>query len=175
MSRVSCFIGDGTNAGSALQARAGKQRCAVCVQVSRELEKECVVVFDEAHNIDNVCIEALSVNLRDNTLTNATANLTSLLTAIQQSKQGDAKRLQDEYNRLVQGLRVGGMLAGWREDMLANPALPPDILNESVPGNIRRHASEGTRARAVDALFASLCIEQKTHGRKTLARQKFPY
>jgi hypothetical protein len=27
--------------------------------VSRELEKECVVVFDEAHNIDNVCIEAL--------------------------------------------------------------------------------------------------------------------
>ncbi len=26
--------------------------------VSRELEKECIVVFDEAHNIDNVCIEA---------------------------------------------------------------------------------------------------------------------
>ena len=25
--------------------------------VSRELEKECVVGFDEAHNIDNVCIE----------------------------------------------------------------------------------------------------------------------
>lgn len=27
--------------------------------VSREMERECVVVFDEAHNIDNVCIEAL--------------------------------------------------------------------------------------------------------------------
>lgn len=25
--------------------------------VSRELEKECIIVFDEAHNIDNVCIE----------------------------------------------------------------------------------------------------------------------
>ena len=25
--------------------------------VSRELDKECVIVFDEAHNIDNVCIE----------------------------------------------------------------------------------------------------------------------
>ena len=25
--------------------------------VSRDLEKQCVVVFDEAHNIDNVCIE----------------------------------------------------------------------------------------------------------------------
>jgi Rad3-related DNA helicase len=31
--------------------------------VSKEMEKECVVVFDEAHNIDNVCIEALSVNI----------------------------------------------------------------------------------------------------------------
>ena len=25
--------------------------------VSRELDKECIIVFDEAHNIDNVCIE----------------------------------------------------------------------------------------------------------------------
>ena len=32
----------------------------VSQMVSREFEKECVVVFDEAHNIDNVCIEALS-------------------------------------------------------------------------------------------------------------------
>ena len=29
----------------------------VSQMVSRELEKECIVVFDEAHNIDNVCIE----------------------------------------------------------------------------------------------------------------------
>lgn len=32
----------------------------VSQMVSREMERECVVVFDEAHNIDNVCIEALS-------------------------------------------------------------------------------------------------------------------
>lgn len=31
--------------------------------VSNELEKNSIVVFDEAHNIDNVCIEALSVTL----------------------------------------------------------------------------------------------------------------
>lgn len=31
--------------------------------VSRELEKECVVVFDEAHNIDNVCIEVTHCHL----------------------------------------------------------------------------------------------------------------
>ena len=37
-------------------------RVQVSQMVSRELEKECVVVFDEAHNIDNVCIE---VRVRD--------------------------------------------------------------------------------------------------------------
>ena len=48
--------------------------------VSRELEKECVVVFDEAHNIDNVCIEALSVNLRQHTLNAARRNIQKLET-----------------------------------------------------------------------------------------------
>jgi DNA excision repair protein ERCC-2 len=27
--------------------------------VSKEIEKESIIVFDEAHNIDNVCIESL--------------------------------------------------------------------------------------------------------------------
>eukprot|EP01034_Spumella_vulgaris_P029053 gene29053-36037_t len=31
--------------------------------ISRDLQAESIVVFDEAHNIDNVCIEALSVTL----------------------------------------------------------------------------------------------------------------
>jgi Rad3-related DNA helicase len=58
----------------------------VCLQVSRELEKESVVVFDEAHNIDNVCIEALSINLRDATLSAASRNLQQLTNEIQRVK-----------------------------------------------------------------------------------------
>ena len=53
--------------------------------ISRELDKECVVVFDEAHNIDNVCIEALSVNIRQQTLDGATRNLGKLNTTIERS------------------------------------------------------------------------------------------
>lgn len=52
--------------------------CCAVQMVSRELEKECVVVFDEAHNIDNVCIEALSVNLRKQTLQAARNNIRKL-------------------------------------------------------------------------------------------------
>lgn len=61
------------------------QRCVCWMSVfkvsgiiSREMEKECVVVFDEAHNIDNVCIEALSVNIRQQTLDGATRNLSKV-------------------------------------------------------------------------------------------------
>lgn len=50
----------------------------VSTMVSNELEKECIVVFDEAHNIDNVCIEALSINLRQQTLDSAVRNITRL-------------------------------------------------------------------------------------------------
>ncbi|KAG0437526.1 General transcription and DNA repair factor IIH helicase subunit XPD [Dictyocoela muelleri] len=40
--------------------------------VCRELSSEAVVIFDEAHNIDNACIEALSYEIKRNTLDNAT-------------------------------------------------------------------------------------------------------
>lgn len=46
--------------------------------ISKEMQRESVVVFDEAHNIDNVCIEALSVSVRKQTLEGATRNLNKM-------------------------------------------------------------------------------------------------
>ena len=43
--------------------------------ISKEMHKESVVVFDEVHNIDNVCIEALIVGVRRRTFEGATRNL----------------------------------------------------------------------------------------------------
>lgn len=51
--------------------------------ISKEMQRESVVVFDEAHNIDNVCIEALSVSVRRQTLEGATRNLTKMEQEIQ--------------------------------------------------------------------------------------------
>ncbi|CAA7048094.1 unnamed protein product [Microthlaspi erraticum] len=92
--------------------------------ISKEFQKESVVVFDEGHNIDNVCIEALSVSVKKVTLEGANRNLTKISHKIDRCKATDAGRLRDEYNRTDQ--------------FLANPALPHDILEEAVPGNIRR-------------------------------------
>ncbi|KAK9676517.1 hypothetical protein RND81_11G082500 [Saponaria officinalis] len=105
--------------------------------ISKEMQKECVVVFDEAHNIDNVCIEALSVSVRMQTLEGATRNITKMSQEIERFKAVDERKLRAEYNRLVEGLAQRGDLSGG-DTWLANPALPDDILKEAVPGNIRR-------------------------------------
>ena len=46
--------------------------------VSSSMQRECVVVFDEAHNIDNICIEVMSINFRLPTLDAAQRNLGKL-------------------------------------------------------------------------------------------------
>ncbi|KAK9001910.1 hypothetical protein V6N11_024605 [Hibiscus sabdariffa] len=105
--------------------------------ISKEMQKESVVVFDEAHNIDNVCIEALSVSIRRQTLEGATRNLTRISQEIDGFKATDASKLRAEYNRLVEGLALRGNLP-IADNWLSNPALPDDILKEAVPGNIRK-------------------------------------
>ncbi|KJE90279.1 hypothetical protein CAOG_08527 [Capsaspora owczarzaki ATCC 30864] len=105
--------------------------------VSKELAKESVVVFDEAHNIDNVCIESMSVEITKRTLDNSTRNLNALASTISEIKQTDTARLQDEYTRLVQGLREANT-ARETDLVLANPVLPDEIMQEAVPGTIRR-------------------------------------
>ncbi|XP_076912985.1 general transcription and DNA repair factor IIH helicase subunit XPD-like [Bidens hawaiensis] len=105
--------------------------------ISKEMQRESVVVFDEAHNIDNVCIEALSVSVRRQTIEGATRNINKMAQEINRFKATDAGRLRAEYNRLVEGLAQRGNLPVG-DTWLANPALPDDILKEAVPGNIRR-------------------------------------
>eukprot|EP00053_Salpingoeca_punica_P015640 m.144471 g.144471 ORF g.144471 m.144471 type:complete len:764 (-) comp16769_c0_seq4:286-2577(-) len=105
--------------------------------VSRELAKESVVVFDEAHNIDNVCIESMSINIHRTRLAKATRNIEQLKRHIEQLKVEDASRLQAEYQRLYQGLQEQRE-ARETDVQLANPSLPEDVLREAVPGNIRK-------------------------------------
>lgn len=52
--------------------------------VSKELNREAVVVFDEAHNIDNVCIDSLSVKITRRTIDKSSLALQSLEKAVAQ-------------------------------------------------------------------------------------------
>ncbi|GAA6052607.1 hypothetical protein JCM3770_006399 [Rhodotorula araucariae] len=109
----------------------------VAEQVSKHMSKDSIVVFDEAHNIDNVCIESLSIDLTRPMLDSAARSVEKLTETIEEMKAKDASVLEDEYRRLVEGLQAGEDTAE-DEDFMANPVLPQDLLQEAVPGNIRR-------------------------------------
>eukprot|EP00842_Homolaphlyctis_polyrhiza_P000296 jgi/Hompol1/1267/HPOL_000643-RA len=109
----------------------------VADMVSKELSKECIVVFDEAHNIDNVCTESLSIDISRPMLEASSRSIAELADRVTRMKESNSERLQGEYASLVEGLRQTqeSREAG---EVMANPILPDDILNEAVPGNIRR-------------------------------------
>lgn len=109
----------------------------VAEQVSKEMSKDAIVVFDEAHNIDNVCIESLSIDLTRPMLDSAYRSINQLSDRVDEIKKTDASKLQDEYARLVEGLQEQGEQRE-AESFMANPVLPDDLLQEAVPGNIRR-------------------------------------
>ncbi|PFH54360.1 hypothetical protein AMATHDRAFT_135477 [Amanita thiersii Skay4041] len=109
----------------------------VADQVSKELSKDAIVVFDEAHNIDNVCIESLSIDLTRPMLDSATRSIGKIGERIEEIKTTDAAKLQDEYAKLVEGLQEAAEQRD-TDDFMTNPLLPDDLLNEAVPGNIRK-------------------------------------
>lgn len=63
------------------------------------------MVFDEAHNIDNVCIESLSTDITEESLRKATRGAQNLERKITDMRDTDQEQLQNEYQKLVQGLR----------------------------------------------------------------------
>lgn len=67
----------------------------------QDLSSSSVVVFDEAHNIDNVCIDSMSVAINRKMLDIINANLVVVENRVRHIRQTDAGQLQEEYNKLV--------------------------------------------------------------------------
>ncbi|CAN3374736.1 hypothetical protein DIURU_002284 [Diutina rugosa] len=109
----------------------------IAERVSKELSKDSIIIFDEAHNIDNVCIEALSLDLTDDTLKRATRGANRLSDEVETLRAQDSEKLKNEYDKLVEGLRQAD-LEKQEETFMANPILPDDLLEDAVPGNIRK-------------------------------------
>ena len=73
--------------------------------VCRDLPRESIVIFDEAHNIDQVCIEGLSVKILPQTLDNSTRAINALFQRVQEKKETDLQKLTEDYSQLILGLR----------------------------------------------------------------------
>lgn len=110
--------------------------------ISSDLEKECIVVFDEAHNIDSVCIESLSVALDIKTIKNAEKQIKMLNDKIKDCEESKAEKLKSEYLKLVNELNSDDNSnndnVNGGEESLGVPVITNEILSEIVPGNIRK-------------------------------------
>merc|ERR1719431_1181835 len=105
--------------------------------VSKDLARNTVIVFDEAHNIDNTCIDSMSVKINRRLVDKCLDSVEVLEKEMARLKEANSARLQGEYQALVEGLRVAQQRRE-TEQALANPVLPADVLQEAVPGNIRK-------------------------------------
>ena len=106
--------------------------------VSKELEQESIVVFDEAHNIDNVCIEAFSIVLDRRKIEASMRGVHRLNAKISEVVQKKKANFQNDYNNLVNGLIAEGT---WlpADQVRGQPVLTEDQLQEAVPGSIRKN------------------------------------
>lgn len=79
------------------------------------------------------------MTINEHALENATRSLGRLSSEVSRIKATDNARLQNEYQNLVNGLIEQGLLDTPATDSaMAGNVLTSDILNEAVPGNIRR-------------------------------------
>ncbi|XP_076271779.1 general transcription and DNA repair factor IIH helicase subunit Xpd isoform X2 [Rhynchophorus ferrugineus] len=78
----------------------------------------------------------MSVKIHKRTIERATSNIGTLEKHVAEMREEDHRKLQEEYQRLVEGLRDAS-IARDTDLILSNPILPDEVLQEAVPGNIR--------------------------------------
>jgi DNA excision repair protein ERCC-2 len=108
--------------------------------VSGELEKECVVVFDECHNMDNACIEGLTIHINRKMLQLAVKNIEKLKGLVDETKKTNQKKLQNEYNQLLKSLEETslGNRKQFKNDLLSFKKVDDKEISNIMPGNIRK-------------------------------------
>lgn len=74
--------------------------------ISESLSSQAIVLFDEAHNIDDVCNESLSVKINRPTVDKAIKNVRHLSQELLKMKVKDMERLNREYQDLMRGLDI---------------------------------------------------------------------
>lgn len=102
--------------------------------VSKDLGENCIIIFDEAHNIDSHCIEALTFEIKRNTLDNATRCLKTIIKLLENKKKEQRNILLKEYQKMKGTLNI------YTEDTIPHFYAEEEQKFEFVPGNLRDSA-----------------------------------
>lgn len=69
--------------------------------VSSELQRDSIIIFDECHNIDNVCIESFSLNINNKILDQANICIKKLDQKIAEENKLNTNKFKEEIVRLT--------------------------------------------------------------------------
>lgn len=105
----------------------------VVSEVTKEfLDEKTIVIMDEGHNVDDVCIEALSVLITKKDSFDTRKNIIQLRGRIDEVKATNRQQLEEEYNLLVSGLSstagCSTTEAPGIPESLSMKAMPPDLV-----------------------------------------------
>ena len=90
--------------------------------VSADIQKDSIIIFDECHNIDNVCIESLSMYINNRTLDQANQSIKKLENQLREENRENSDRLQESFVNLTQAL-AGQSVIKYEDELLAHPIL----------------------------------------------------
>nr|XP_027198032.1 general transcription and DNA repair factor IIH helicase subunit XPD-like [Dermatophagoides pteronyssinus] len=110
------------------------------VAVANIAKQPWALVFDEAHNIDNVCIEALSVDIYSTNLEEARLSLEQLKKLVRERETAELERVKLS---LVEGVHAAQQrdYAQLVDEFMSSPLLPEEQakLGALLPGSIRKN------------------------------------
>lgn len=113
----------------------------IVAEATREhLNENTIVVMDEGHNVDDVSIEAMSLILTKKDSYDAKENMKDLHKELDGLKATNRQQLQQEYDRLVNGLALAEMARAPQDrgaGAVQAPAIPAAIAEEAIPSSLR--------------------------------------
>ena len=112
----------------------------VVSEVTKEfLSDNTIVVMDEGHNVDDVCIEAMSLILTKKDSFDAKQNMKDLNKELDHLKATNRQQLQNEYDRLVNSLAMAELSRSPEErPFMMAPAIPASVAEGAIPTSLRQ-------------------------------------
>lgn len=98
-------------------------------------ESDSIVVFDEAHNIDNLCIDSLTVKVNKGILESATKHLANIKNKSDKASDQIVENLQEEFTNMVNQVKDEDA----KKKLKSNDSKKEDPdFTDAIPGTIRK-------------------------------------
>ncbi|ETB60031.1 hypothetical protein YYC_02420 [Plasmodium yoelii 17X] len=117
-------------------------------------KKNDIIVFDEAHNIDSVCLEALSVNIDRSILNKATMNITTLFKKIEKSRIVNENKLKEECYNILNKIKSGKEASNFKLNQNGEEVGGNNQISENDNGtNLENLESQNRRSKQDEVYF----------------------